>query len=400
MSIRVSTNTLYANNTSRLSEIQSGILKTQQQISTGRRILTPSDDPIGAARALELTQSQAINTQFGSNRQATINSLSIEEVALKSSGEVLQDIKTLAISAGSGILNDVDRKSLATELRGRFDDLLGQANATDGTGNYLFGGFKSGTLPFTASAGGAVYTGDQGQRFTQVAISRQIAINDSGESVFQAIPNKGAQITAAATANTGSGVTSRVRADGTGPYTNHEYDVQFTSATTYDVIDRTLGTTVSSAQAFGAGAPIRFDGLELTVTGAPAAGDTFTVRTPKNQSVFTTLSDLITALETPTVGVAGKADFQRSLQIANGNLDAALDNVLTVRTSVGARLKELDSLNVSGDDKNFQYADALKNIQDVDYNKALSDFEQQSINLEAAQKTFVKISSLSLFSLI
>lgn len=398
--MRISTNTIYANSTSRMSEIQAGIVKTQQQISTGRRILSPSDDPIGAARALELTQTQAINTQFGTNRQATTNSLSIEEVALQSSTSLLQDIKTLTVSAGSGILSDADRKFIATELRGRLEDLLGQANATDGTGSYLFGGFKSSTEPFSATATGAQYNGDQGQRFSQVATSRQVAISDSGDAVFQNIPNKSAQVTAAGTTNTGSGAVSRARADGSAPVTGREYDINFTSATTYNVVDRTLGTTVSSGQAYGDGAPIRFDGQELVITGTPASGDTFSVRTPKNQSVFTTLTNLITALETPIVGIAGKADLQRSLETANGNLDAALDNVLTIRASVGSRLKELDSLNVSGDDKNIQLAEALKLLQETDYNKAISDFEQQTTNLEAAQKTFVKVSSLSLFDLI
>jgi len=398
--MRISTNTIYAASTARMSEIQAGIVKTQQQISTGRRILTPSDDPIGAARALELTQNQSINTQFATNRQATINSLSIEEVVLQTSTSVLQDIKTLTVSAGNGILSDADRKFIATELRGRLDELLGQANATDGTGNYLFGGFKSSAEPFSSSATGAQYSGDQGQRFSQVATSRQIAISDSGDSVFENIPNNGAQITAAATTNTGNGVVSRVRADGSPGLTNNDYDIRFTSATTYDVIDKTLGTTVASAQNYGDNVPIRFDGQELLITGTPASGDTFTVRTPKNQSMFTTISNLITALETPIVGIAGKADLQRSLLNANSNLDNALGNVLTIRASIGSRLKELDSLNVSGEDKNFQFADALKNIQDVDYTKAISDFTQQNTNLEAAQKTFVKISSLSLFNLL
>jgi len=398
--MRISTNTIYAASTARMSEIQAGIVKTQQQISTGRRILSPSDDPIGAARALEITHSQAINTQFSANRQATINSLSIEEVVLQSSTSLLQDAKILAVSAGNGILSDADRKFMATELRGRLNDLLGQANSTDGTGNYLFGGFKSSSEPFSATATDAQYNGDQGQRFSQAATSRQIAISDAGDSVFQNIRNTGAQLTAAATINAGNGVASRVRADGSATVTNNDYDIKFTSATTYDVINKTLGTTVSSAQNYSDGMPIRFDGQELVITGTPASGDAFTVRTPKNQSVFATLSDLITALETPIVGAPGKADLQRSLTTANGNLDAALDNILTIRASVGSRLKELDSLNVSGDDKNVQFAEALQNIQDIDYNKAISDFTQQNTNLEAAQKTFIKISGLSLFNLL
>ena len=117
--MRLSTNTIFAAGLARLSELQSGIVKTQQQISTGRRILTPSDDPVGAANALNLSQGQAINTQFAANRTNTTNALSTEEGVLQGTTSLLQDVKTLVVSAGNGILNDADRGSIATNLQGR-----------------------------------------------------------------------------------------------------------------------------------------------------------------------------------------------------------------------------------------------------------------------------------------
>lgn len=398
--MRISSNTIFSAGVSRLSELQSGIVKTQQQISTGRRILSPSDDPVGAARALDLTQGQSINTQFGANRQGATNSLSAEEGVLQGTTTLLQDVKTLSISAGSGILADSDRKAIATDLRGRLDELLSQANATDGTGNYLFAGFNVTTAPFSSAATGAVYSGDQGQRLVQVATSRQIALSDPGDAIFQNIPSSGALTAVAAGGNTGSGSVSAVTVTDATQLTNHDYAIKFTSATTYDVIDSTLGSTVSTAQAYTSGQPIVFAGQQLTVSGAPASGDSFTVKTAQKQSIFTTIGDLITALETPVTNDVDKANLNRSLSVANGNLDKALDNVLTVRASIGSRLRELDSLNTYGDDRNIQYSAALSQIQDVDYNKAISDFTQQNTTLEAAQKSFVKTSSLSLFSLL
>lgn len=403
--MRISTNTIFAGGLSRLSELQSGIVKTQQQISTGRRIQSPSDDPVGAARALDLTQGQSMNTQFAANRKATGNSLSSEEGVLQGTTSLLQDVKTLSISAGNGALNDTDRASIATDLKIRLDELISQANATDGTGNYLFAGFQVASPPFSSAGTGAVYSGDQGQRLVQVATSRQIALSDPGDGIFQNVPATSGTLSArAANGNTGSGSVSGVTVTDATAVTNHNYSVKFAitaGVTTYDIIDSTVGLpAISTGNAYTAGQPIAFAGQKLTVSGAPANGDTFTVQPATNQSIFTTLSDLITALQTPATGAVGKANLDRSLSLANGNIDNALNNVLTVRASIGSRLKELDSLDSYGTDRDIQYESALQDIQGVDYNKAISDFTQQNTTLEAAQKSFVKISGLSLFNLL
>ena len=405
--MRLSTNTIFAAGVARLSELQSGIVKTQQQISTGRRILTPSDDPVGAANALNLSQGQAINTQFATNRTNTINSLSTEEGVLQGATSLLQDVKTLVISAGGGVLSDADRGFIATDLKGRLTELMGQANATDGTGNYLFGGFQVSAPPFTATATGATYSGDQGQRYVQVGTSRQMALTDTGETVFQNVPSNGVYGAPAAGINTGGGTVSGLSISDSSLLKNHDYTIKFTSPTAYDVLDTTAGTTVSSANAYTSGAPITFDGRQIAVSDTagppvvtPATGDTFTVNQDRHQSVFKTISDMITALQTPTTAPGAKAALDNALMVGNGNIDNALGNILTVRASIGSRLKELDSLNTSGDDRNLQFATALSQIQDVDYNKAISDFTQQNTTLEAAQKSFVKISGMSLFSLL
>ncbi|MBC7512989.1 MAG: flagellar hook-associated protein FlgL [Herminiimonas sp.] len=404
--MRLSTNTIFAANVSRLNEIQTGIVRTQQQISTGRRILTPADDPIGAAQVLDLTQGQSINTQFATNRQSTANSLSAEEQVLQGTTSLLQDVKTLVISAGNGAFSDSERKYLATDLTNRLAELRGQANSTDGTGNYLFAGFKVTTEPFTQSATGITYNGDQGQRFGQVGTSRQIAVSDTGDAVFEKIRSQGVYTTAAAPANVGGASVSALGLSDPKLLKPNDYDIKFAvsaGVTTYSILDKTAGTTLSAGNPYASNVPIVFDGRTLTVTNGatgPANGDVFTVREDRNQSIFKTLGDLITALQTPTGTPQAKAELDQSLSIANGNIDHALDNVLTVRASIGSRLKELDAMDSAGADRDFQYAQALQQVQDVDYNKAISDFTQQNTALEAAQKTFVKVSSMSLFSLL
>jgi flagellar hook-associated protein 3 len=207
--MRISTSMIFNSSSARLSDLQSSLVRAQEQISTGRRMLTPADDPVAAARALEVTQAQSANTQYATNRQNVKDSLSQEESTLQGVTNVLQDVKTLIVSAGNPTYNDTDRKSLATQLQGQYNQLLGLANSVDGTGNYLFAGYQTTTQPFLANAGGASYLGDQGQRLLQVGPSQQIAMSDTGNDVFER--NKtgnGIFTTAAVGTNTGTGIIS------------------------------------------------------------------------------------------------------------------------------------------------------------------------------------------------
>src|SRR5471030_1934993 len=185
MSMRISSKTIYDVGVGQISSLQTSLARTQQQLSTGRKNLTAADDPIASARALEVTQSQSINTQLVNNRSNAKNSLNLETVTLSSTTSLLQDVKTLAVYAGDGSLTQNDRASLATELEGKLSDLLGLANTADGTGGYLFSGYKSTTEPFSQTATGATYLGDQGSRNLQVGTSRSLPVSDSGASIFE-----------------------------------------------------------------------------------------------------------------------------------------------------------------------------------------------------------------------
>jgi flagellar hook-associated protein 3 FlgL len=304
--MRISTATLYEMGVARITDLQASLARTQQQLSTGRRILTPADDPIGAAHSLEVTQSQAINAQFSTNRNAATASLSQADGAFSGVSDVIENVKSLVISAGNASLNDQQRGDIATELRGAFDSLLGLANTKDGAGNYLFSGYQTTTEPFVRTPTGARYDGDQGERMIQVGPSRQLAVSESGQGVFQ--------------------------------------------------------------------------------------GD--------GQDMFKNLNDLIVLLETPVTTPTASTALNAGLATANGAMDQALDNVLKARASVGSRLKELDSLESAGQALDEQYQQTLSKLQDLDYARAISTLSQQQLTLEAAQKSFVQITGLSLFSFL
>jgi flagellar hook-associated protein 3 FlgL len=410
--MRISTNTIFETGTSQMGTLQSSIARTQMQMSTTRRNLTAADDPIAAARALEVTQSQTMNTQFATNRQNAKSSLSQVGLALQGTTSLIQEMQSLTIEGGNAALSQADRQTIATDLQGRLDDLMGLANTADGAGGYLFSGYKSTTQPFTKTAAGAQYHGDQGQRQLQVGSSRQLAVSDSGSSVFENnVTGNGTFETKAATTNAGSGIVSPGAVSNATLLTGHKYAIAFAvsgtpAATTYTVTDTTTNTpvpappAVATPQPFQSGQQISFDGVSFDVKGDPANGDTFTVEPSQKQSLFTTVTNLIATLRAPAVGAAGQAMLTNGLNAANVNLSSSLDNVLSVQASVGTRMRELDYLDSAGDDLNLQYTATLSDLQDLDMVKALSLFSQQQMTLEASQKSFKIMSGLSLFNFL
>lgn len=419
MIMRISSKTIYDVGVGQISSLQSALARTQSQLSTGRKNLTAADDPIATARALEVTQSQGINTQLVTNRANAKSMLSLETVALHSSGTIMQDIKTLLVNAGNGSMTQKDRESLAVELEGRLQDLLGQANSSDGVGGYVFSGYKSTTLPFTQTATGAAYQGDQGQRSLQVGSTRTLPISDSGASVYENnATGNGTFVTGAAPGNFdrgGNGIISGGSVKDSTQLTGNRYQIDFQvvpatpgvpKVTTYTVTDLTLNQPVPATpvpavpQPYVSGQNITFDGLQFDIKGDPADLDSFSVEPSTKQSVFTTITDIISALRAPGDGPAGQASLTNKLNQAHLNIDNAYDNMLSIESAVGSRLKELDYLDSSGDDLNLQYATTLSGLQDVDVVKAISLFTQQQTNLDAAQKSFKTMAGLSLFNYI
>ncbi len=400
--MRISSNTLFDNNVAALGQQQARLLQTQQQIASGKRLLTAATDPVAATRALDITQSDAINNQQAASRDAARHTLSLTESTLQSVTRLLQDVRTATVYAGNGSLNNSDRSTLATDLGGRLQELIGLANNTDGVGNYLFSGFQSKTQPFVDTPAGMSYFGDDGQRLAQVSATRQMAVSDSGADVFMRIKNgNGTFITQATAGNVGSGTISAGAVVNPALLTGSNYSVAFSvvaGVTNYSVTNTTTGLPVAgmTAQPFVSGQAIAFDGMRFDIQGAPADGDSFAIAPSTNESVFKTISDLITTLKTPVVG----ANLTNGLKSGLNNLDNALNNVLNTRATLGLRLNEIDVLQVTGEDLGLQFKQSLSQLQDTDYNKAISDLTQQQTTLQAAQKSFAKVTELSLFNYI
>lgn len=407
--MRISTSTIYESGGARISDLQVGLNRTQQQIAAGRRVLTPEDDPIASARALVISQSDSLNTQFATNRQSAKNNLSVSESVLSNVTDTLHNIKSLIVEAGNGTFSDAERGYVAQELQGNLDQLMGLANSTDGTGNYLFSGFATTVAPYTKKLGGATYNGDQGQRYLQVDTSRQLPLSGPGTAIFENIRTSPGQFNVQSNpSNVGAAVAAAtINVPTSGNLTGNNYEVAFDNlGTSFTVTNKTTGAVVLPLTPYVSGSTVTVDGIDVTISNAggppvvaPGPNDKFSIQ-PGNQNLFETVTDIINALNTPANTVAAKKDLNAALTQGNNNIDKSLNNVLTVRAQLGTSLKEIDDLDSEGDAKGVAFKQDLSALLDLDYAKAITELNQQQTTLQAAQQSFVKTSGLSLFDYI
>lgn len=186
--MRISSNTLYQSGVNNMSALQSDLLQLNMQIDTGKRVVTPADDPVAAARIELLNSSSGQNTQYGKNTQAVSSWLSLSDSTLQNVVNLMGAMKSQAIYANNSSLSPTQLQQLQKTVAEGISELTGYANATDGNGNFLFSGNAVTTAPFTvnmnASPPVTTYNGDNGQRSVQVSASRTMTISDPGNVVF------------------------------------------------------------------------------------------------------------------------------------------------------------------------------------------------------------------------
>jgi len=399
---RISLTQIFSRGLSGILNVQNQVVKTQEQIATGKRVLTPADDPIAAARILQLESEQARTAQYQKNIAGATTSLELEESQLETVGTMLARVRELAIQAGDGALGFSDRQAIAEELETRLAELGALANTRSPSGEYIFGGYKGEQEPFVRVGNDFTYRGDDGQRFLQIASSTQVATNDSGNEIFMAIPSPRLASTAAA-GNTGDATMSSGRIVDQTLYQagfNGSYTINFTSPTTYDIVPAAGPPAVVSGAAYTSGDVITFSGVEFRITGTPAAGDSFQLDPPATQSMFATIGQLVDGLRTYGDSPDDKLRLNDLIADTLDNVFSAEENVNVVRSRVGARLNTLDSTAVLHEGTDLVNQKVLADVRDLDYTEAISKLTQENFILQAAQQSFAKIAGLSLFDFL
>lgn len=308
--MRISTNQQFYGPTQSILDAQSRLFNTQNQLATGRRIVTPKDDPVGASRVVLIEHSQSVNSQYMAAQSIASSQLAMTESMLGSITNTLQSIHSYAVQGGDGAYSDTERIALATQIEQQLDSLVDMANTKGATGDYVFGGYRSNTQPFQVvdkDSGYIQYNGDGGSQKLQIEASSTVGITENGSEAFLRITSP----------------------DGT----------------------------------------------------------------PTGESMFDSVKKMIDYLKTPDAPKVAIDEYNSALS----NITTSIDHISRVRATVGSRMVLVESLNNADKDLDIQYATTKSGIADLDYAAAISAFNQEQTQLQAAQMGFTKLTERNLF---
>lgn len=401
MSIRVSSSAMFDRGPRQIGQQQSSIVKIQDQISSGRRITKPSDDPSGAARVLDLKYSNQAVEQILSNQKTARTRLDQTESVIASATDILQNISENTVRIQNGTYSQKDMKSFAADIRGSVQELLGLANSRDAEGNFIFSGFAAKTQPFTQAGSNIVYNGDSGEVMAQIGLQRKMRVSDSGEDLFMSVKDgNGVFSVAASDSNSGSAKIQNTSVQDKSALQKANYDVEFAldalGNTTFTVTNTDTMTAVSSGN-YKSGDSIEFNGIQITVSGDPGDGDKFTVSPSKDVSIFDMLTEFANTLDNAAENSSTLAIKQTNVFAHAQNIERALDHMIDSRVDVGARLSEVDTFEgIMGVGSELVQTE-ISSYEDLDYAKAISELTKKQTIFQAAQMSYMKIISSSMF---
>lgn len=302
--MRVSSNQMSKQLIAGLQEQQAELSKLQQQLSSGKKILKSSDNPIAASSILALNQSVSMMERYSSNINSLESRLSLEETVLQQQFEVITQIKSLIIRANSGAVQENDKKAMGDSMSEYIKTMSELANTKDSSGEFLFSGYQASTKPFEATSDGYDYFGDAGIRFLQTGFSSKIQANDSGEIFSISVDNNG-----------------------------------------------------------------------------------------NTENVFSLMKKFANKLSTSSESLDDFTNVQKYVE-------EATENIIATRSSLGNRLTSLDVQRSMNNSMGINLEESRANLRDLDYAEAITKLTAKITSLQAAQKSYAKISQLSLFSYI
>ena len=285
--MRISTLQIFNIANRSMSDANSSIAKTQEQISTGKRVLHPSDDPVASTKIMQLSDELASIKQYGRNIDIAQNNLTIEETVLDSVGNLTQRIRELAVRAGNTATMGVgEYKALASEVDARLLELQASLNTKNANGDYIFGGYKSTEEPFTGDgSSGFQYNGDDGQQFIKIANNTTIAASDSGKAAFVDIESDNNTISTYASAGNQSNppvqisVGEVIDQEAFDEFYPEDIVITFNADSNisppgknFTATERSTGRVIASNQSFSPGAEVELVGVRVKIYGAPVSG--------------------------------------------------------------------------------------------------------------------------------
>lgn len=407
--MRVSTSQIHQQATAQLSRLGQETSLSQQRIASGQKLLKPSDDPVAAAKILELNQDLAVRQQYLKNADQAQTQLQAQDSVITQVVESLQRVRELTLQAGDGTLTAQDRSFMAEELDARLGEMRSLLNSRGADGNYLFSGFQGDREPFVDIGGQLSFVGDQGQRRVQIDHSSTVALGVSGFRLFEDVGS--ADIVPWVQTSD----TNRGEVDLTAKVINQEKLTDFSPDNLvveffnddasgdllFSVTRAGDGRVVEGLerQSFSANLNLESVGLDLRFSGQPSPGDSFLVDSSPSQGLLGTAQEIASKLADPSSATNNNNDQLRGLIDSTLiELDNSLNTMLGVQAELGAEQNRIESTAELHRTVELQGKQALSSLRDVDFAQAVSDLSYQAFLLEAAQQSFIRVNNLSLFN--
>lgn len=406
--MRISTSMMNNNSITGMLRKQTELANTSNQMGSGKRILTPSDDPVASAMAFNSKNKLANIEQYGKNIDYARKSLQTTESTLSSISDRLQRVRQLAIAANSDTLGEDGRKTIGLEIKEITGQLAKLMNTRDESGNYIFSGSKVNTSAFTEQSDGSYrYDGDSTAREIQVSDTSFVSPFISGLEVFQDIANT-KQIRSYANDNnaTPDEITVSGSADFLPENRVGEYQLEWDGASW--AITTPYGQTLTDQDS---DADIDLDDLESYVNGGASGSGTVNLTPPAGLQPgdkFTLVFDnpkegLLTGMQRFERALSGFSEEQYQKDAINDVIaksDAWLASIADARSEIGTRWNGMESIKNNNEDLKLFLKENVSSLEDLDYAEASGRFILQQTALTASQKVFSQMSQLSLFNYI
>lgn len=410
---RMGTANMYDNALRNLGARQTSLSTLQENLTSGKRVVRASDDPVSAAQAERSinrlsriqTEQRALETQRNAIAQA--------ESALGDAVGLVQNFRELVVNAGDGSLTPNDRATIANQLQGLREQLLEVANRKDTNGMPLLGALGSALAPFLGPLSASPdyrFDGLPGQ-----AASNGVAIPGTldGHAAFMFDPQRDGVYTAGVSAipSSRSLTTSAVKPLDPSLVTGDNYTITFsavgpgatpgTTTATYTLTNTTTGAVSAPVVVpdYPSDKPVTITvagvpGLSFDIKGNPDNGDTVTLQ--PSPSMFSTMDSAIQGIRNaPNSNAAAQAVGQ-----ALGNMDIGLERLHNMRGYAGELLNRADRITGDQDKRSIQLESDRSRAEDLDMIQGISDFQNQQVGYEAALKSYAQVQKLSLFNFI
>jgi flagellar hook-associated protein 3 FlgL len=411
--MRVSTAQFYLQSSQLMSSKSSDVNEQMAYLSSGKRVLTAKDDAVSFGTLAGYKNDLASIEKYKRNINQAESHNSLQEVVFTNAENILNNIKEIMLQANNGAMSTGDLQTLAKQTRNSFDQLLDIANSQNENGDYIFSGYQTELRPFSQQTDGSVlYSGDTGINEIQIAKNIKIPTNQTGDAAFLNVSNPIGDFSA--TYPTTPANTSGVSVESANVTDRSAYNVSsgpFTFATdpttnNLTVTDSTLPTPVvvfpvlpAVPAPYVAGQVISFEGINVTLSGNTLPGESFVINEQENISIFESINDAIIWMEKGSV-ITDTEQHQVDYNAILDQLSDSTSHITARRVDAGIRLQVLDSQENRHLDSALNLSSAKASIEDLDFAKAISEFEQSKIALQASQQAFSKVQGLSLFNYI